>query len=252
MPHRTFTIEEVTDYLHLLPGDVERLMKEAELPHAIRGGRAVFQRSEIDEWASKRILGLPGKRLDVYHAKSVRGTRQIFPHLALIPELLQPAYIDLTLPSKTRASVVREMVALADRTGRVLDARELLTSIEQREELCPTALPGGLALLHSRHHSDFRFEGSFIVLGRTIQGIPFGAPDGRPTDIFFLICCEDDRIHLHTLARLCMMAQKTDAIAAIRAANDAAGVYETLVVSEQAVLPSADEATSGKVAKRHG
>ena len=33
----------------------------------------------IDAWASRRILGLPGKRLGVYHEKSVRGTRAIFP-----------------------------------------------------------------------------------------------------------------------------------------------------------------------------
>jgi excisionase family DNA binding protein len=248
MSHRTFTIAELTEYLHLSPGDVERLMREADLPYATRGGRVVFQASEVDEWASKRILGLRRKPLDVYHAKSVRGTREIFPHLALIPELLQPAYIDLALPSKTRASVIRDMVALAERTGRVLDARELLQSVEEREALCSTALPGGLALLHARHHEEFRFEGSFIVLGRTIQPVPVGAPDGRPTRIFFLICCEDDRIHLHTLARLCLLAQRTDIIEQLRHIDDATAAYDALVAAEVTVLPSPDEATSGRIA----
>ncbi len=249
MPHRTLSIEELTEYLHLSRGDVERLMRETDIPHTARGGRTVFQRGEIDEWASKRILGLPGKGLDAYHAKSVRGTLQIFPHLALIPELLRPEYIDLALPSKTRSSVVRDMVALADRTGRVLDSRELLKSIEEREAMCSTALPGGFALLHARQHTEYRFEGSFMVIGRTIQPVPFSAPDGRPTHVFFLICCEDDRIHLHTLARLCLVAQKTDVVNQLRNAPDANAAYEALATAEASVLPSPAEATSGRVKK---
>lgn len=249
MPNRTLTIDELTDYLHVGPGDVERLLHDTDIPHAVRGGRVVFRRGEIDAWASQRILGLPARPLDVYHAKSVRGTREIFPHLALIPDLLRPGYIDLALASKTRASVLRDMVALAERTGRVFDGRELLASVEEREAMCSTALAGGIALLHARSHTDFRFEGSFVVLGRTIQPVPFGAPDGRPTRLFYLICCEDDRIHLHTLARLCLMAQKTDVVERLRDASDADEAYQVLVAAEAAVLPTGDAATSGRVAK---
>ena len=237
MPHRTFTSDELTDYLHLAPGEVERLMRESDLPYAWRGGRAVFQRGEIDAWASRRILGLPGKRLDVYHEKSGQGTRGIFPDGALIPALIRAEYIDLALAPRTRASAVRTMVALAVRTGRVLDPRELLKSVEEREALCPTALPGGLALLHARHHAEYRFEGSFVVMVRAVQPVPFGAPDGQPTQFFFLICCQDDRIHLHTLARLCLLARNTDVVAQLFAASDASAAFNALVNAERAVLP---------------
>lgn len=237
MPHRTLTVDELTAYLHLAPGDVERLMRETDLPYTLRGGRPVFVRGEIDAWASRRLLGLPEKRLAAYHTKSVRGTREIFPDGALIPELLRTDYIDVALTSRTRASVVRDMVALAERTGRVFDPKELVQSIEEREALCSTALPGGFALLHARHHEEYRFEGSFVVLGRTVQPVPFSAPDGRPTQLFFLVCCEDDRIHLHTLARLCLLAMNTDIIAQLFAAPDASSAYEALVQAERAVLP---------------
>ena len=241
MLHRTFTTEELTDYLHLAQGDVERLVRESDIPYEIRGGRTVFRRATIDEWASKRILRLPGKRLDAYHEKSMRGMREVFSSGALIPELLREDYIDLALASKTRPSVIRDLVALAERTGRVFDPRELLSSVEGREALCPTALPGGFALLHVRHHAAYRFEGSFIVLGRTIQAVPFGAEDGRPTQVFFMICCEDDRIHLHTLARLCLIAQKTDVMAQLFEASDARTAYEELVAAEKFVLPAPAE-----------
>ena len=44
-------------------------------------------------------------------------------------------------------AVVRQLVELAEKTGRLCDPRDLLKSLEAREELCSTALPGGLALL---------------------------------------------------------------------------------------------------------
>jgi len=250
MPQRTFNVETLTDYLHLAPGDVERLLRESDLPREVRGGRTIFRRAAIDEWASQRILGLPGKRLDVYHEKSMRGTREVFPGGALIPDLLSPDNIELGLASKTRASVIRDLVTLADRTGRVLDPRELLTSVSEREALCSTALPGGFALLHARHHTAYRFEGSFMVLGRTVQAVPFGSPDGRPTQVFFLICCDDDRIHLHTLARLCLLAQKTDVIVQLYEATDASTAYTALLAAEESVLPSA-EPPAEKPSKRH-
>jgi len=239
MEHETFNADELTAYLHLAKGDVERLLRETDIPHESRGGRTVFRRGAIDAWASQRILNLPSKRLDQYHEKTMRGTRDIFPDAALIPELLDPEYIDLEVAAKTKASVIREIVSLADKTTRVLDPRELLKSVLEREELCSTALPGGLALLHARHHAPYRFESSFIVLGRTVQGVPFSAPDGRPTRLFFLICCQDDRIHLHTLARLCMIAMKTDVVAELMDADTPQAAFDALVNAEKLVLPAA-------------
>jgi len=241
MAHRTFNTEELAEYLHLSASDVERLLRESDIPKEERGGRLIFRRSEIDAWASQRILGMPDRRLDAYHEKSMRGTQEIFAHNALIPELLRPAYINLELGSKTRASAIRDMVALAETTGQVFDSRELLASVEARETLCSTALPGGLALLHARNYDAYRFERSFIVLGRTIQRIPFSAPDGGATRLFFLICCQDDRIHLHTLARLCLIAMKTDVLNQLFEAPDATAAYDALVAAEQAVLPAPQE-----------
>lgn len=241
MPHREFNLEEVADYLHVAPQDVERLMRETDVPHHDRGGRTIFYRAEIEAWASRRIIGLPTKRLDAYHEKTLRGLRPELTQDALIGELLSEQYIDLELPSKTRPSVIRDMVALAAKTDRVFDPRELLESVEAREALCPTAVEGGLALLHARHHQEYRFEGSFLVLGRTIQPVPFGAPDGRPTVLFLLLCCQDERIHLHTLARLALMAAKTNVLTALRTAATREEAFAALIAAETEVLPETPE-----------
>jgi mannitol/fructose-specific phosphotransferase system IIA component (Ntr-type) len=236
MPYRALDLAAAAVYLHLTCSEVEQLLKSTDIPHEWRGGRVVFMRGELDAWASRRILGLPPKRLADYHQKSTRGTRSIFAEDSLMPELLRPSYIEVAMTSRTRKSVIRDLVALAEQTGRVLDPKELLASVEAREELCGTGLPGGLALLHCRNHQPYRFEGSFIVLGRTVQDIFFGSTDGRPTRLFFLICCQDERLHLHTLARLCLIVHKTDLIARLLDAPDASPMYEALLAAEQTVL----------------
>lgn len=239
MPYRTLDIEGVARYLHLQQADVERLVKNQEIPFERHGERLVFRKVDVDAWASRRILGLEGRRLSEYHDKTSADARESGSRTALIPELLRPESIDPALPAKTRASVLREMVQLAAKTGRVWDAPGLLASLIAREELCSTGLPDGLALLHTRQPEPYLFESQFIVLGRTVHPVPFGAPDGGATDLFFLLACPDERLHLHTLARLCLMAQQTDMLEGLRAADGAESMYACLVGAEEQALSKA-------------
>jgi len=236
MPHRTYGVEEVARYLHLAGAEVEKLVKNQDIPCERHGDRLVFRKVEIDAWASKRILGLEGRGLAEYHRKTSRDLRELIPGNALMPEMIEPNFIDPALPAKTKASVLRAMASLAEKTGRVYDPAGLRTGLEAREELCSTGMPGGLALMHSRFPDAYMFESPFIVLGRTVQEIPFGAPDGQATNLFFLLCCPDDRLHLHTLARLCMMAHKTELLAQLREAPDAAGMHQRILAAEAAVV----------------
>jgi nitrogen PTS system EIIA component len=236
MPFRLLNLEAVADYLHLTTEDVERRVKNREIPFEKRGGRIVFRKSEIDAWASQRILEFPSQRLTAYHQKSTRHARKMLARETILPEMLQAGAIASAMSSKTKASVLRDLVAVAEKTGNLNDPKTLLTSLEAREELCSTAVPGGFALPHPRSHEPYLFETSFIVVGRPIQEIHFGAPDGQPTYLFFLICCQDDRLHLHTLARLCLIALKTKVLDQLRDAPDAQTMRDALIAAEQEIL----------------
>jgi nitrogen PTS system EIIA component len=235
VPYRLFNLDEVAAYLHLPARDVATLVKRNEIPFERQGERAVFRKREIDAWASQRILRLSGAGLADYHRSSAKF-RDLSLRKAIIAELMAEDRIDPALSSRTRASVVRDMVALADQTSLVSDAKDLLRSLEGREQLCSTGLPGGVALLHARQHDPYMFADSFVALGRAIQPIHFGATDGQPTDLFFLICCQDDRTHLHTLARLCAMIQQTQVLLALRAADDSAAMLQIIVSTEGEVI----------------
>jgi mannitol/fructose-specific phosphotransferase system IIA component (Ntr-type)/predicted DNA-binding transcriptional regulator AlpA len=236
MSHQILSLEAVAEYLHLTTSDISLRVKRNEIPHEKRGHRIVFSKDEIDLWASQRLLRLPGQRLTEYHRKSTLGTRKILPRQTLLPEMIQPDFIGPVLLAKTKSSVLHELVALAETTGRVNNPQSLVSSLEAREALCSTGMPSGFALPHPRVPDPYLCEGSFIVLGRTVQEIYFGAPDGGPTNLFFLICCQDDRLHLHTLARLCLMAQKTAILDQLRQCSDAASMHTCLLTAEEEVL----------------
>ncbi len=80
------------------------------------------------------------------------------------------------------------------------------------------------------------FADSFIGLGRTLHPVPFGAPDGQKTDLFFLICCQNDRLHLHVLARLCVMGTQTDLLSKLRSAPSTVEMAEGMRLSEKEAI----------------
>ena len=236
MPYRVMTIEQVAEYLHVTAASIEELVHHREIPFERQGNRVVFRNVEIDVWASQRILGFSGKRLQNYHRNSSEGMRKSAAADIRLTELLPAQFIHPDLHAKTRAAVIRDLAALAGKTGLVTDAAELAVSLREREDLFSTAMPGGFALVHPRQHDPYMFERSFIMLVRTPRPLPFGAPDGGETGIFFLICCQDDRLHLHVLARLSMMCAQTELLTYLRAASTATEMAEALADAEMEVV----------------
>jgi PTS system nitrogen regulatory IIA component len=116
--------------------------------------------------------------------------------------LLPQACCAVPLPASTRASVLRELVRLAEQSWQVYDPDAILEAVQAREETASTALANGVAIPHPRRPLANALGESLIAFGRTASGIPFGAENGNLTDIFFLVCCRDDRTHLRVLTRL--------------------------------------------------
>ena len=158
MPYQILSLDAVAEYLNLTSANIRQRVKYNEIPHEKRGHRVVFSKDEIDLWASQRLLRLPDQRLTAYHEKSTRGTRQILPSRSLLPEMILPSFISPAMSAKTKSSVLHELVAVAGTTGRLNNASDLLASLEAREALCSTGMPGGFALPHPRVPDPYLFE----------------------------------------------------------------------------------------------
>ena len=75
-----------------------------------------------------------------------------------------------------------------------------------------------------------------MAYGRTASGIPFGAPGGGLTDIFFLVCCRDDRTHLKVLARLSRLLLRPGFTDTLRSAETPSETWQVIASAERELL----------------
>lgn len=237
MPHELMNIQQVARYLHLDEREVRKLASRGKIPCRRRGEDFQFRKSDLDHWVETQMHELPAGRLAQIEAAVHRHHGHAADEKALLVwPMVPPGGVAAPLASKTKSSVLRDLVALADACEMVYGREDLLAEITQREELCSTALLAGTAIPHPRHPVPYDIAESFIVVGRTESGVPFGAPDGSLTRLFFLVCCKDERTHLHVLARLSRLMQDTESQAELMMAEDADAFLAALERAERRAI----------------
>jgi PTS system nitrogen regulatory IIA component len=147
--------------------------------------------------------------------------------------MLPAEAIAVPLAARTRSAVFTAMANAAAQTGFLWDPEKMAEAIRSREELYPTAMDNGVALLHPRRPMPTILGQAFLALGVTSAGIPFGGERGSLTDIFFLICSVEDRGHLRTLARLSRILAAPGFLDQLRQAPDAHAARQLIVQTEE-------------------
>lgn len=213
MSDEDYDAAQLAAYLHITPDKIQRLADRGKLPGRRMGGQWQFSRQEIHHWLENRIGS--SNEADLVEVESILEDSDTAP-MPIITEMLKPEAVQVPFDARTRSSVVTRLCDLAATTGLLWDAPKMADAVRAREQMHPTALDNGVALLHPRRPMESILGEAFIALGITPQGIPFGADRGGLTDIFFLICSIDDTGHLRTLARLSRMVGDADFVAELR------------------------------------
>ncbi len=236
MPAQDFKIESLARYLHLSPQQVIRLADRGKLPGRKVGGEWRFARADIHHWLETRIgLSDEHELLEVEGVlRGPAGSEEL--SAVRIAELLPPQAIAIPLQARTRSAVFTAMTDLAAQTGYLWDPEKMAEAIRTREDLYPTAMDNGVALLHPRRPMPNILGQAILALGITASGLPFGGERGSLTDIFFLIASVEDRGHLRTLARLSRVIGSPGFLDEIRQAPDALAAH-TLIAETEERLP---------------
>jgi PTS system nitrogen regulatory IIA component len=222
-------MEQLAAYLQRDVREVGKLASRGHLPGHKVGGQWRFARAEINHWIETQLPAYSEKQLEDLEAAGGDGE-------PLLAGLLCEACMAVPLPASTRASVLKELVNLAEQSWQVYDPEAILEAIRGREEMGSTALPNGVAIPHPRRPLASALGESVMAYGRTASGLPFGAPHGGLTDVFFLVCCRDDRTHLRVLARLTRLLMRPDFLDNLRAAQSPGETYEAITAAERELL----------------
>jgi PTS system nitrogen regulatory IIA component len=222
-------IEQLAVYLRRDVREVDKLVRRGHLPGHKVAGKWRFARSEINHWLETQLPAYTEQQLsDLDKGDACENEQQLS-----ISVLLSEATTAVPLLAATRSSVLKELVSLAEQSWQVYDPQAILEAIRQREELASTGLESGVAIPHPRRPMSAALGESLIAYGRTGSGIPFGAPGGELTDIFFLVCCKDDRTHLRVLARLSRLLLRPGFVEELREAENPADTWRLIADAER-------------------
>ncbi len=219
MPEESFDLASLAVYLHMMPAQVAKLAERGKLPGRRVAGHWVFSRPDIGRWLEDRMGLSDDEELAAIETNLRRG-RQTTEAIDFT-ELMPLEAIAIPLPARTNRSVIHAMCDLAGATGHLWDPQKMAAAVDDRESMAPTALEGGVALLHPRRPQSSILAQAVVALGVTGQGIPFGGPGGL-TDVFFLIAATSDHQYLRILARLSRIINEPHWLAKLRSASDAA------------------------------
>ncbi|HBN6301554.1 TPA: PTS sugar transporter subunit IIA [Vibrio parahaemolyticus] len=119
----------------------------------------------------------------------------------MITKLINEDLIKLDLKASSKEDVFKELVAVLHAQGRISDQTQFLSDIKAREELGNTGFEDGVAIPHAKSAAVIE---PAVVIGVSKSGIEYGAEDGLPSKLFFMIASPDggDNHHIEVLAEL--------------------------------------------------
>lgn len=228
-----FDISSLAAHLHMLPAQISKLADRGKIPARRIGGQWRFSRAEIHHWLEDRI-GLSSADELAAMENNLERTKADTHEDISVATMLPVETIAVPLAARTRSRVISSMCDLAATTGMLWDPGKMAEAVTAREDMHPTALDIGVALLHPRRPQSSILGEPVMALGITSQGIPFGGTGGL-TDVFFLLAATNDHEHLRILARVSRMIADPDWLASLREATDTHAAHQLIAQRDEAL-----------------
>jgi PTS system nitrogen regulatory IIA component len=210
------TVRDAAKLLKTSERQLYRWVNEEEIPFQRVREQIRFNRTELLEWAAARRLPVA---LEAFDADEDPGERAP------------------SLGAALRAGGVHVGVSAADREGALravvektpvppsVDRELLVELLIARETTSSTAIGEGIAIPHVRHPVVAPGAPEIVTLCHLATPVPFGAPDGKPVGVVFMIVSPTVRTHLKMLAHLAHALSDPG----FRAALDRAAPLEDMV-----------------------
>ncbi len=117
-----------------------------------------------------------------------------------IVDLLKPEAIKLNQAIADKSEAIEKLIEVHASVGNISDKDLFREEILKREELGTTAVGDGIAIPHAK--SECVVSPGLAAL-TVPNGVDYGAPDGKPSEIIFMIAAPlDGDLHLEVLSRL--------------------------------------------------
>lgn len=227
-----YTLDELIQRLGRDRRQIEKLVNRGVIPGRRIGGEWRFNEIEVTHWLEQELRGFDDVGLaQLEQSQQSSELSQKSP----IAALLSVETCEVPLDAGTRPAVLQALIEVAGRTWHVWDPASILKAVKEREDVMSTGFENGVAIPHPRNPLPDALGQSVIAFGRTLSGIPFGAPGRALTDLFFLVLARDAATHLQILARLGRILQREGIVENLRAAESGPAAYDILIAADQEI-----------------
>ncbi len=152
-----------------------------------------------------------------------------------ICDLLKKTAIKTGVNINSKDEAIEMLIDLHNKAGNITDAEQYKKDILARESLGSTAIGDGIAIPHAKSESVGHAGLAAIMVP---EGVDYGAPDGKPSNLIFMIAAPlDGDLHLEVLSRLMTLLMDMELRKELLDAKDAREFMEAINRKEKERYP---------------
>lgn len=201
------SVKEVARLFNISEKTVYRWIQTDNLPHYRIGGQYRFSYSELLEWAA--IHGTTVQS-DLFAENGEQADSPVS-----IANAIELGGIHYRIEGSSKEDILRSVVSLVKLPDGI-NRDIFLQFILARERLGTTAIGEGIAIPHVRNPVVFHSEHPQVSLFFLEKPVDFGALDGIPVSILFLIISPNIAGHLKLLSHLMFVLKNSEVLAVLK------------------------------------
>lgn len=152
-----------------------------------------------------------------------------------ITDLLKKNGIALNVKLSGKSEAIDKLVSLHEKCGNLKNTAVYKEGILKREEMGTTAIGMEIAIPHAKSDA---VKSPALTAITVADGVDYGAPDGNPCKLLFMIAATTDGdVHLEVLARLMQMLMDEEFTAKLKSAKTAGEFLAIIDAKETEKFP---------------
>jgi len=126
-----------------------------------------------------------------------------------ISDILNADVIAVNMDVADKDDALKKIIALADKSGKILDIQKVTEIIFEREKMVSTGVGKGFAIPHGKTDAISDIVAAFVI---TKEPIDFDSIDGEPVRFIFLLVGKETLLntHIKLLSRISRLMNKDD------------------------------------------
>lgn len=126
-----------------------------------------------------------------------------------VVNLIEEDIIKIPLEAKTKPDVIKELVDVLKKAGKIEDAESVFRAVMLRENMGSTRLEKGIAVPHAKTH---KVNNLVLAIGVSPEGVDFDSLDGEPSKLFFLLIATPQQAgpHIEALSEIARLTRSSN------------------------------------------